>query len=127
MPHSLFSKSASLFQLLTTIFLHAVVLRLYHMARLVHGDLSEYNILVCPSRLLENYKAESEECDVRVCLIDFGQAVDVRHPSAMELLRRDILRTKEFFDKMIKIKAPNNMTMEYRNMWQRSALFLPLL
>ena len=78
------------------------------MARLVHGDLSEYNILVCPSRLLENYKAESEECDVRVCLIDFGQAVDVRHPSAMELLRRDILRTKEFFDKM----GAKSMTVE---------------
>jgi serine/threonine-protein kinase RIO1 len=72
---------------------------LYQKAQLVHGDLSEYNLLVCPSRLVEN-RLDNDETALQIVLIDFGQAVDVRHPSAKELLQRDLLRVKEFFDKM---------------------------
>lgn len=49
--------------------------RLYLRARLVHADLSEYNVMVRNDELI---------------LIDFGSAVDVRHPMADEFLRRDI-------------------------------------
>lgn len=73
--------------------------RLYQKAQLVHGDLSEYNLLVCPARLVEN-RLDNDETALQIVLIDFGQAVDVRHPSAKELLQRDLLRVKEFFDKM---------------------------
>jgi RIO kinase 1 len=72
---------------------------LYHKAQLVHGDLSEYNLLVCPARLVEN-RLDNDETALQIVLIDFGQAVDVRHPNAKELLLRDLLRVKEFFDKM---------------------------
>ncbi|CAJ1966344.1 unnamed protein product [Cylindrotheca closterium] len=164
---------------------------LYQQARLVHGDLSEYNLLVCPSHLLlrkknpessttieeesssaaaakkkkkdessdgkiadpaeeeeEVEEQEEEEVTVdddqkmpasleddskpapedgkqkavefaskdtikedsssfsydpnalQIALIDFGQAVDIRHPQAEELLERDLLRVKQFFVKM---------------------------
>ncbi|WP_440060186.1 serine protein kinase RIO [Thermogladius sp. 4427co] len=52
-------------------------------ARLVHGDLSEYNIMVTP--------------DLDVVIIDVSQAVDVNHPNALDLLKRDLERIEEFF------------------------------
>ena len=146
------------------------VQRLYCDARLVHADLSEYNILVCPGsflkrvdeKLVENSETVKEEASLgdagdkkaaattdedvkqsaeptptadsdvkmpaasveetklsakpaptaspeakrvdedslQISLIDFGQAVDIRHPEAEELLRRDITRVKQFYDKM---------------------------
>lgn len=72
--------------------------RLYHDARLIHGDLSEYNILIAPVSQVD-HPINPEEGDLQTVLIDFGQAVDTRHPEAIELLERDILRVKEFFTK----------------------------
>jgi RIO kinase 1 len=55
---------------------------LYEKAKLVHGDLSEYNILVP---------------DGYPVLIDFAQAVTTEHPEAMEFLRRDIENLNNYF------------------------------
>merc|ERR1712137_416765 len=73
--------------------------RLYVDARLVHGDLSEYNILIAPVFQLENpIESEGDTAnDLQIVLIDFGQAVDIRHPESMNLLRRDLDRVKTFF------------------------------
>ncbi|MCS7368749.1 MAG: serine protein kinase RIO [archaeon GBS-70-058] len=60
------------------------VSRLYCKARLVHGDLSEYNVMVF---------------DESPVLIDFGQAVDLAHPLAEELLVRDIKNLLNFFSR----------------------------
>ena len=82
------------------------VRRLYHIARLVHGDLSEYNILLCPSSIIENKSIwerkenKSEEDDgseLEIVLIDLGQAVERQHPSARELLVRDLSMVRAFF------------------------------
>jgi serine/threonine-protein kinase RIO1 len=51
-------------------------------ARLVHGDLSEYNVVVANGRPF---------------LIDVSQAVVLDHPSAKEYLRRDALNLTRFF------------------------------
>jgi len=56
--------------------------KLYMDARLVHGDLSEYNIMVFNDSPV---------------FIDFGQAVDLSHPMAEELLVRDVSNILEFF------------------------------
>lgn len=58
------------------------VRKLYINARLVHGDLSEYNIMVFNDSPV---------------LIDFGQAVDLSHPMAEELLARDVNNLLKFF------------------------------
>ena len=51
---------------------------------LVHADLSEYNVLM---------KGD------KPYLIDFGQAVVLRHPNATMFLRRDISNILQYFSK----------------------------
>ncbi len=55
---------------------------LYRKARLIHGDLSEYNILTGPENLI---------------LIDMAQAVTPEHPRAYNFLFRDIKNINRFF------------------------------
>jgi RIO kinase 1 len=57
------------------------VRRLYD-AGLVHGDLSEYNVVVYDSEL---------------CLLDLGQAVTVHHPNSRDFLERDCYNVASFF------------------------------
>jgi RIO kinase 1 len=58
--------------------------RLYKEAKLVHGDFSEYNI----------FKTENG-----LVLFDLGSAVDLKHPNAIEFLKRDINNISKFFVK----------------------------
>jgi RIO kinase 1 len=55
--------------------------RLYR-AGLIHGDLSEYNMIVHDGELV---------------VIDLGQAVTVHHPNAGEFLERDCVNVATFF------------------------------
>jgi RIO kinase 1 len=57
------------------------VRRLYD-AGLIHGDLSEYNVVVW---------------DGELCIIDVGQAVTVHHPNADDFLTRDCRNVANFF------------------------------
>jgi RIO kinase 1 len=60
---------------------------LFARARLVHGDLSEYNIL---------YGKEPH-------IIDMGQAVTLDHPRALHFLVRDIKNINRFFSDKCKV------------------------
>ena len=51
---------------------------------LVHGDLSEYNMLY--------YKNE-------IFIIDVSQSVELDHPMALDFLRRDCVNVNDYFDK----------------------------
>ncbi|MBC7086818.1 MAG: serine protein kinase RIO [Methanomethylovorans sp.] len=62
------------------------VKKLYQNAGLVHGDLSEYNVLI---------DTESME----PILIDMGQSVTLEHPKADQFLRRDIQNIVRYFRK----------------------------
>lgn len=56
--------------------------QMYQICRLVHGDLSEYNLLYL---------------DGEVWVIDVSQAVEHTHPKALEFLRRDCECIAKFF------------------------------
>lgn len=56
--------------------------RMYHRCKLVHADLSEYNIL---------------HHDAHLYIIDVSQSVEHDHPHAFDFLRNDIKNVEEFF------------------------------
>ncbi|MEM1619067.1 MAG: serine protein kinase RIO [Desulfurococcaceae archaeon] len=64
-------------------------------AKLVHGDLSEYNIVV---KFLD-------ESNIDIAIIDVSQAVDLNHPNALEFLTRDIRNIVQFFEKEVGISV----------------------
>lgn len=57
---------------------------LYQKARLVHADLSEYNIFKTGNGIM---------------LFDFGSAVDIQHPNSKQFLVRDVMNVNRFFEK----------------------------
>jgi serine/threonine-protein kinase RIO1 len=65
----------------------------------VHGDLSEYNILIVSSQFIDCTGKTDARDELQAVLIDFGQAVDTAHPSADSLLQRDLDRVLSFFTK----------------------------
>ncbi|KAG2598008.1 serine/threonine-protein kinase RIO1-like [Panicum virgatum] len=68
----------SYFEIITT------MRTLYQKCKLVHGDLSEYNILYFEGHLY---------------IIDVSQSVDLDHPSALDFLKEDCLHVSDFFKK----------------------------
>ncbi len=56
--------------------------RLYHRAELVHGDISEYNIMIWRGKPI---------------LFDMAQAVLLSHPMAIKFLKRDLQNLNRYF------------------------------
>ena len=61
------------------------LVRLYKKAKLVHGDLSEYNILIWKGKIV---------------IIDMSQSVPTTHPLTQFLLKRDITNINKFFRRL---------------------------
>ena len=59
--------------------------RLYKKAELVHGDLSEYNLMVWKGKVI---------------MFDMSQSVPTSHPLAQFLLNRDITNVNRFFSRL---------------------------
>jgi len=72
---------------------------LYSKCGYVHGDLSEYNIIVTP--------------DLKPVIIDWPQAVEVDNPSAMMLLERDVSNIVNFFIKRFRLNLKFTDSLSY--------------
>lgn len=57
---------------------------LYQDCKLIHADLSEYNLLYYHDK---------------IHVIDVSQSVEHDHPQALNFLRRDIVNVNDFFDR----------------------------
>jgi RIO kinase 2 len=67
------------------------VQKAYQDAGIIHGDLSEYNIILNP--------------DMHILIIDWPQAVHKDHPNADDFLRRDVKNVLDFFVRKYRIKV----------------------
>jgi RIO kinase 2 len=75
------------------------VRKTYVKACVVHGDLSEYNILL--------------KSDMHVQIIDWPQYVRTDHPNALELLERDVRNVLVFFNRRFRVKTASEKVMDY--------------
>ena len=69
--------------------------KLYQKAKLVHGDLSEYNIMLWKNQPV---------------LFDVSQAVPLEHPMADQLLRRDLENVNRYFKRLgVEVFSPEEV------------------
>lgn len=95
--------------------LMVTVRKMYHICKLVHADLSEYNILYhqdsssstkSPTRETQIYNhldagdnlASTQRSKGTLYIIDVSQSVEHDHPSAYDFLRSDLKNVKRFFE-----------------------------
>ena len=78
-----------------------IITNLYKKARLVHGDLSEYNIFKFKNKLF---------------LFDFGSSVTINNPKHIDFLKRDINNINKFFSRNgFKTKSLNEILDGMKN------------
>jgi RIO kinase 2 len=75
------------------------VKKAYQKAKIIHADLSPYNVLIQP--------------DLCILIIDWPQYVRTTHPNAQQLLRRDLKNTLEFFKQKEKIEITLKQVFNY--------------
>lgn len=66
----------------------SIMRNMYQRCKLVHGDLSEYNLLWHTNQIY---------------VIDVSQSVETDHPAALDFLRKDASNVNEYFDKVGKL------------------------
>jgi RIO kinase 2 len=67
------------------------VKKAYMKAHVIHGDLSDYNIIVKP--------------DMHILIIDWPQYVPTNHPNAQDMLERDIRNVAVYFGRKYDLKV----------------------
>ena len=67
------------------------VRKLFHKGEIIHGDLSEYNIIITPKQ--------------QFLIIDYPQFESANHPNAKELLLRDVKNICRYFQRKFKIES----------------------
>jgi RIO kinase 2 len=75
------------------------VRKLYLKAHVIHGDLSEYNVILKP--------------DMHVLIIDWPQYVTTDHPNVQEMLERDVQNVLHYFRRKHMLKAGLKEALEY--------------
>ena len=71
----------------------------YLRAKLIHSDLSEYNVLIKPNG--------------QILIIDWPQSINVDHPNANDNLKRDIQNIINCFKRKSNLKIDLHKTLEY--------------
>jgi len=71
----------------------------YQKANLIHGDLSEYNIILQP--------------DGHILIIDWPQAVKTSHANAKEMLERDLHNVLVYFNRKFSVKLTVAQALAY--------------
>ncbi len=69
-----------------------------YKAKLVHADISEYNILMCGDGPY---------------LIDFAQAVSLRHPNADSFMERDLDNLLHYFERKYRVRKDKAEVLKY--------------
>jgi RIO kinase 2 len=80
----------------------------YLDAGIIHGDLSEYNIIVKPDR--------------HILVIDWPQYVTKEHPNAEQLLTRDVANILQYFNRKRLLKVKLEDTLNYVTGRSRTSL-----
>jgi RIO kinase 2 len=75
------------------------VRKAYLKAHVIHGDLSDYNIILKP--------------DMHILIIDWPQYVMSDHPNADEILLRDIQNVLTFFNRRFDVKVETSLACDY--------------
>ena len=75
------------------------VRKAYLKAGVIHGDLSEYNIILKP--------------DMHMLIIDWPQFITLKHPNAEQLLMRDIKNVLKYFSRRYGVKGNIAKAIEY--------------
>ena len=75
------------------------VRRAYLKAHVIHGDLSEYNIILQP--------------DGHLLIIDWPQYVGVEHANAEDMLERDLKNVLTFFSRKFNLDVPIDVACSY--------------
>jgi len=75
------------------------VKKTYLKAHIIHGDLSEYNIILKP--------------DGHILIIDWPQYVTIDHANAEDFLLRDLKNVLTFFNRKFKLDLPVNEACDY--------------
>ncbi len=75
------------------------VRKAYLKAHVIHGDLSDYNIILKP--------------DMHILIIDWPQYVMTDHPNAEEMLTRDVQNVLVFFNRRFKVKVETSLACDY--------------
>lgn len=75
------------------------VRKAYLKAGVIHGDLSEYNIILKP--------------DKHVLIIDWPQFVMKNHPNAQDMLRRDVYNVLQYFERKHNLRVELEESLKY--------------
>ncbi len=71
----------------------------YQDARIIHSDLSPYNIIIQPNQ--------------NILIIDWPQYVTIKHPNAQQLLKRDLKNVIRYFQRKHKLRIKLKEALTY--------------
>lgn len=77
---------------------------MYHDCKLVHADLSEFNMLYVELGFISEFKEKLSVCryyDSVLYIIDVSQSVEHDHPHAVEFLKKDCENIVDYFSKKV--------------------------